>query len=210
MKKIILSISVLALLASCGSGDKKKDTPKSDTTKTDTTAVVDNTPKTKDFAYYLDKYQKITLDGIELKQSSLNKDSASKYINLIYDVTNSKDLGYEKVILDLSSTSTMSQEGKDQYANFSMENFLKGQNNGYEKKDMINTAMEYKSGETTFYYCTRKNIKGAMGSQDYNLMIIQTTNGEFILTGKISVSNLKSDMVNAEAGLKKVADYLAK
>jgi len=202
-------MAVLALLASCGSGEKKKDAPKTDSTKTDTTGVVDNNTKTKDFAYYLDKYQKITLDGIELTQSSLNKDEKSKYINLIYNVNKPDEVGYEKVILDLSSTNTMSQDGKDMYANFSMENFLKGQNNGYEKKDMISEAMEYKSGETTFYYCTRKNIKGAMGSQNYNLMIIQTTADEFIITGKISVSNLKSDMVKPEEGLKKVADYLA-
>lgn len=207
MKKIILSISVLALLASCGSGDKKKDTPKSDTTKTDTTAVVDNTPKVKDYAYYRDNFKAFKLEGVELSQFNFYEDTANKMVNIIYRVGDPATAGYDEIILTASTCKLLIGEDRKRCDEFTLESFTSSMNEGMKNKM---TASEYKSGDVSFYYCTNKNIKGSMGAKDFNQMIIQGKVGEFKLDGRVNVFDLKSDMVKAEAGLKKVADYLAK
>lgn len=209
MKKIILSISVLALLTACGSGSKKKDAPTTDTTKKDTTTtVVDNKPKVKDYAYYRDQFKAIKIDGVTLEQYNMYEDTANKTINLIYTVKNPADAGYDEVILQ---TSVCNYTGEDQNKckNWGKETFEYFTNYGAKKKDIV-TVSEYKSGETMFYYATHKNIKGTMGGKDFNQMSIQTKSGEIMLDGKVNVYDLKSDMVKAEAGLKKIADYMAK
>jgi hypothetical protein len=210
MKKVILFLSTSIFLISCGSGEKKeKKGGETDTIKKDTTAVTTNKNKmdARDYAYYAELFKNPKIEGIQLKQKQLTDHSEDLEIHISNYVTNAPEAGFDELTFSTVNPKMYMGEQKEKYENFNKESFEYFQNLDKSLKPI--KATEYKTGNLTFYYCIRKNIKGFMGSKDYNGLVLEAKSGDLVLSMYITVFYLKSDMKKAEEGARKVADWIA-
>lgn len=209
MKKIIWVYVGVCLIYACSPGKKGlNQTSEVDSTKNDTAQINgNNNSGVKDYNYWAGKFKTPAVPGIELQTKQLTDHSEDKEIHISNYVTNAKEVGFDELTFSTVNPAMYAGEQQEKYKNFNKENFEYFQNLDDTQPKV--TATEYKTGDLTFYYCIRKNNKGFMGKKDYHGLILEAKSGDLILSMYITVFDLKSDMKQAEEGVKKIADWIA-